>query len=132
MAYLYLAPYTNITKPTRSRNSTSVPNLSPVYFAIIVSTRFSTYFTLPVFQPWANVVSSVSSHFKIRRLYLIEISFRNVSHFSLTHMGKGAFWDRGLSARRRDLRAGGCPRTPVPEPPFPMCVRCLLVVATHD
>ena len=59
-AYWYLAPYTNITKQTRSRNSTSVPDLSPVDFAIIVSTRFSAYFTLPIFQPWANVVSSVA------------------------------------------------------------------------
>ena len=73
--YLYLAPYTNSTFQTRSRNSTSVPDPIPVAFTIFFATRFSTYFTLPIFQPWTNVISSVASHFQIHRLYLNEIYF---------------------------------------------------------
>ena len=36
-------------------------------------------------------------------------------------MGRSGTGD--LNTRRRALRAGGCPRTPVPEPPLSMCVK---------
>ena len=46
-----------------SRPACSFTDPSPMFFAILVSARFSAYFTLPIFQPWTNVVSSVTSHF---------------------------------------------------------------------
>ena len=49
-----------------------------------------------------------------------------------THIDNGAFWDRGFETRRRALRAGGRPSTPVPEPPTSMCVALYLESGPFD
>ena len=42
--------------------------------------------------------------------------------FNHTHRDNGAFCYRVFYPRRRALRAGGCNRTPVTEPPLSLCV----------
>ena len=121
---------------------TSVPYLIPVVFAIFFAARFSAYFILPRFQPWANVVSSVSSHFKTHYIFLIEFFIAIISsiywsavrvpkfetnlHTCIRGRSVADFFGGFSVTRRRSIASRRVtenpPKKSATEPPLYMCV----------
>ena len=57
---------------------------------------------------------------KFAHFFNTKIILRQPPKIIHTHIW-GAFWDRGRGCPTASLRVVGCPRTPVPEPPY-ICV----------